>query len=327
MLTHTHRRSHASLPDEVEALQTDVMRFMAIICMCLVVVFALVKSIPVSNVDNMPELTKTSAFLEDEISALEALVKKLDNQIVELEKKIELRQKALEELSGDLKEGRTALRALQSELALTLRRISQARKEKEKAGEKAREAREELNKKMQQLDVINSYVVKGWEAAHKAKKTVEAAKKHLEDTLKKKTVKQKDKSAPPKKVPQQYSPKKKGFTLKFFSNEALNHLLAVDGRVKLYLIAGGRNWLLTGPGGRWKFVPSNAPGYIYEMDFGTVPYDILKAGEKVVAAFGKGALIYGVTLPSDIRGNLGHYMADRQGGDLIIHKNGMVTCE
>lgn len=49
-------------PDEVEALQTDVMRFMAILGSCLMVIFALVKTIPMAPPDTRPmiEAPRTS---------------------------------------------------------------------------------------------------------------------------------------------------------------------------------------------------------------------------------------------------------------------------
>ena len=42
--------------DEVEALQTDVMRFMAILGFCLMVIFALVQSIPTHKADSPPNI-------------------------------------------------------------------------------------------------------------------------------------------------------------------------------------------------------------------------------------------------------------------------------
>ena len=38
--------SGATLSNDVEMLQTDVMRFFAILCLCLMAIFALVKALP-----------------------------------------------------------------------------------------------------------------------------------------------------------------------------------------------------------------------------------------------------------------------------------------
>jgi hypothetical protein len=49
-------RPGAGGPDEVEALQTDVMRFMAILGFCLMVIFALVKTMPMAPPDSGPRI-------------------------------------------------------------------------------------------------------------------------------------------------------------------------------------------------------------------------------------------------------------------------------
>jgi len=49
-------RPGARGPDEVEALQTDVMRFMAILGFCLMVIFALVKTMPMAPPDSRPKI-------------------------------------------------------------------------------------------------------------------------------------------------------------------------------------------------------------------------------------------------------------------------------
>jgi hypothetical protein len=50
--------------DEVEALQTDVMRFMAILGFCLMVVFALVKSMPMAPPDSRPRIDKPDSVAQ-----------------------------------------------------------------------------------------------------------------------------------------------------------------------------------------------------------------------------------------------------------------------
>ena len=49
-------RPGAGGTDEVEALQTDVMRFMAILGFCLMVIFALVKTMPMAPPDSRPRI-------------------------------------------------------------------------------------------------------------------------------------------------------------------------------------------------------------------------------------------------------------------------------
>jgi len=229
------QRKLGNYPDEVEALQTDVMRFLAIICMCLMIVFSLVQSIPVSSRKNKPELSNKT-LIKDEVKALE---------------------EAAAELTGKITYQKSD---------------NKIQKQVEKAPKKE-------NKK------ISS------------------------------------------------SSRKKGFSLRFASNPILEHLLNPNQinpnqGVKLYLFAGGKYWVLK-PGNsmKWKFVYSKPPKYLYDMDLITVPYGIKKAGKKVVAAFGKGQMKYGVTLSSDIRNELSSLMSKHEGGDLVILKNGKVALE
>lgn len=81
-------------PDEAEALQTDVMRFMAILGLCLMVVFALVQSIPVSQTDATPKLAT--------ISTLEQKNVQLQEKLKELQKENQILTKKIEEKKTDL---------------------------------------------------------------------------------------------------------------------------------------------------------------------------------------------------------------------------------
>ena len=65
-----------SWSDDVEMLQTDVMRFFAILCLCLMAIFALVKALPMASPVEAPtileptNLKSDSQVLQEEIAAL-----------------------------------------------------------------------------------------------------------------------------------------------------------------------------------------------------------------------------------------------------------------
>ena len=66
------RRRHARLPPAVgaaggdtEALQTDVMRFMAIIGLCLMAVFALVQGIPVQEQGKLVQPSQAAGIRQE----------------------------------------------------------------------------------------------------------------------------------------------------------------------------------------------------------------------------------------------------------------------
>jgi hypothetical protein len=50
--------SNPSLFDDAEMLQTDVMRFFAILCLCLMAIFALVKTLPMAPPDTGPAIVE-----------------------------------------------------------------------------------------------------------------------------------------------------------------------------------------------------------------------------------------------------------------------------
>lgn len=58
----------SSEPDEMEALQSDVMRFMAILGLCLMIIFALVQSLPQSSTDGkIPKDLTVTASVEESV--------------------------------------------------------------------------------------------------------------------------------------------------------------------------------------------------------------------------------------------------------------------
>ena len=67
-------RGSPALLDDAEMLQTDVMRFFAILCLCLMAIFALVKALPIAP----PEATPTIVEPPDLKAEAQALQKKID---------------------------------------------------------------------------------------------------------------------------------------------------------------------------------------------------------------------------------------------------------
>ena len=69
-MSYYSRRRQSGSESEIEALQTDVMRFIAILGICLMVIFALVQALPVSSNTNQPDLMNKD-LLEHQIEDLE----------------------------------------------------------------------------------------------------------------------------------------------------------------------------------------------------------------------------------------------------------------
>ena len=86
MIHHGIRQTRGMAKDDAEALQTDVMRFLAIICMCLMIVFSLVPSIPVNQAAGRPKIL-TGVTLERELPVREVKAHRMGKTIPELEQK------------------------------------------------------------------------------------------------------------------------------------------------------------------------------------------------------------------------------------------------
>lgn len=81
----TNRRRPGGGPDDPSAtLETDVMRFVAILALCLVVIFALVQSLPLSSEKNRTSSKNRKEVLETELVKLEQRADNLKSEVLVL---------------------------------------------------------------------------------------------------------------------------------------------------------------------------------------------------------------------------------------------------
>lgn len=379
------QRKSGVASDEAEALQTDVMRFLAIICMCLMIVFSLVQSLPVSSRENRPRM-QDAGLLVQEIAALEERAQQLSRDIamlaqakarhekhvatmivnlkqaeadlanLEEKKKMQARQiarktqalsavenrlmKAREDMADFHAQTSAAHRQLakqQADLDAVQRLISISRARLAAAEQSARNAQQELRKNFEQA-ALKEEAVRREEEKKAAAAAREAAEKERITALKQQAaqqaaaIRERQREREARKTPAAETadppPEKRGFSLSFASNSALDYLLTIHDGVSLYLLAGGSGWQLgRDKSGTYRFFKSPVPGQLYDMDSRTVPEKIQRAGRKVVAAFGKGRSAYGVQLTPPMQSKISHLMATHERGDLIIAKNGDISIE
>ena len=80
-------QSNPSLFDDAEMLQTDVMRFFAILCLCLMAIFALVKTLPMAPPDTGPAIVepadqkKTVKLLQKKLAALKEKLAEMQTRV------------------------------------------------------------------------------------------------------------------------------------------------------------------------------------------------------------------------------------------------------
>jgi len=323
------------------------MRFLAIICMCLMIVFSLVQSMPMAETKNRPRIKNRDMLVQD-VQNLEERANRLTQQLKILENRIQQKQQALDRTARDMA---LKIEKTQDHLAAVRTMVRDARKKAGQYREFAQDARQALAKTRLDLDHTTRLVQQGRQKlklaaidmarAQKALKALEIQKKKAErpapapaqvPKTKASKIKQSQAPLPPASknsiLEEPVREEKEGFSLGFRSNRDLMDLLKHGERAGLFLLSGNKSWKLTvSPAGRVFFEPSGVPGQFYEMDRPTVPESIIRAGKKVVAAFGPGDVTYGVTLSPDITHRFKALMKGKKGGDLVISSTGQVELD
>ena len=315
-----------SWSDDVEMLQTDVMRFFAILCLCLMAIFALVKALPMASPVEAPtileptNLKSDSQVLQEEIAALK---KKLS----EAQTQVQSARIAAEKSSAQ------AQRAEKTEQAL-LARVVKARRDLEMVSQSLSDTQRNIEARESKLakivkDITDKRLIRAELSAqiHKEKQnlasirtTLDQAEEKLARNLDRK---QALKDSPPETMPQP-APSQKALSLRFASDAVLEALI-VQGRVNFYAIAGQRAWQLKLPGGRPVYTSANSPREIYEMETPTVPSEYASAFHRQVAAFGRHTVTWGVTLPAETISSINQVIESGKGGDLVILTDGKVS--
>ncbi|MCG8684844.1 MAG: hypothetical protein MI892_08215 [Desulfobacterales bacterium] len=358
------QRGRNAAGSESEVLQTDIMRFFAIICLCLMIIFALVQSLPVSETIIKPKI-HSKQLLEQQVSQLEQKADMLNQVLMSLKAEVATKEEILKETARALKKKPTRVETLdriakekEKNLEETKRLFSvvndlvhEAKAQKKKIHSLTLEAKKKLAKEKGILDRTSQLIAKGKDrlgmmektlekmkqtvaVLEKQKAALEAGKKELKNPAAepkppvKSAVSQDPVGTASQKAPVQAHDKKEGFSLGFKSNQDLMHLLKQGKTVQFFMLSGERAWLLlVHPSGSVSFVSAKAPATLYTMVRSTVPEKIILAGRKVVAAFGKAELVYGVTLTSEITAQFGRLMQGKKGGDLVIDSRRRVSLE
>jgi Skp family chaperone for outer membrane proteins len=318
-------QSDPSLFDDAELLQTDVMRFFAILCLCLMAIFALVKTLPMAPPDTGPAIVEP-ADLKAEAKLLQKKIAALKEKLEEMQSRILAATAAAEHASAQ------AIKAAKTEEAVR-DQVAKVKQELEKASQTLGDTRREIEARESNLVLILEDIADKRRVRAELKTQIENENRGLEkirDKIEQVQVKldqnhqpdQKPIKKPPGVTPPQ-EPAQEGFTLRFASDEALATLIS-DGKVSFYAIAGKNAWRLKLSGGRPGYIAAEFPRKIYEMETPTVPIDYATVFQRQIAAFGRPTLTWGVTLPGRMTDSINLMVKGRKGGDLIITADGQV---
>lgn len=297
---------------ETEALQTDVLRFLAILGFCLMAVFALVQAIPVTSDTRGP--------------LIESLKKRIESQNAEIAQL----KKENERLKAAFASAKAAVREEEKEQDLR-KAFGQALARLEEMRERLSGLeRENLSRETNEENLRRRL-----EERSRAIKRVQEEKAELEELLREKAADAAKVSAPkPKPEPQpdtsedRAEPKKEGGLYVAFASDGVFLDLLRAGRIKMFIriVNADQVFQVSHKGGEFDFSTGSPAGGLdlWELGEDTVPDSLLKAfSDWTTLASKKKMLIVG--LPSDISRQIRSRVSE--GGRLIIMSGGKVRRE
>ena len=329
-----HRRRHAKYPStsaaagsDTDALQTDVMRFMSIIGLCLMAVFALVQGIPLQE-PGKPAQPSQPARLREEISLqqqqvreLQAELQILKSSMVRTRQHLTSAKEQLQQANGQAQQAREERDQLESRLENLGQQLEQQR-------QALADIEQDARQKEQNLDKLRQRLLNTQRQLDHSRTEIEALQRQSQQPAVTPVIKR---QAPPVPVPEAVPtpvPKpataRQGFTLRFESDAALDRLVAA-GSVSLYAMAGQQAWRLSMTTGRPAAAQVSFPRWFHEMSVATVPAHYSRSLED--AAPGQSSVVWGVQLPAAAKQAIASLTRQRQGGALLIRGDGQVVPE
>ncbi len=294
---------------DTDALQTDVMRFMSILGLCLMAVFALVQAIPLQETEapspdpdrKQPVSEPTERQAPDPV--LQANLDNLMAQIHNAETRKLFAQRALS--------------STQQQLTSVINQTEQARNERQLLEIELDDLQHRIDRKRDSLASAESE-----KSRLKTAQPQRVEKRiRIDDVSRRTSILKKP---PPATV--HGDDTKKGFTLRFASNEALERLVASKS-VSLYAMHNKKAWRLSVDNGRPAFSSAAFPGWFHEMASSTVPARYVSALNSSISPGERSQVTWGVQLPPATKRQITSLTGNVQGGTLIIHADGGVTLE
>ncbi|MCP4625979.1 MAG: hypothetical protein GY850_21080 [bacterium] len=316
----------AALSNDVEMLQTDVMRFFAILCLCLMAIFALVKALPMSPPEDRPTITEPSDLKAD-AQSLQVQIATLKKKLAKSRTQIQSAAAAAEQASiqaqkaaENEKEIITRLAHRQRELKAVDHSLDQTRRKIKLSELKLAGIVNDIDKKQQISSALKSQIKNETNNLKKMQITLDRAN----EKMAKSPTENIKSSESLSETGSHKESAREGFILRFASDKALQALILRE-KVKFYAAAGNKAWQLSLNGGRPGYIALSNPPRLYEMESTTVPPDYMAAFQRQVAAFGRTTVTWGVTLPAQTAASINRLIKGQKGGDLVIMPDGEVV--
>jgi ABC-type transporter Mla subunit MlaD len=300
------------------------MRFMSIIGLCLMAVFALVQGIPVQEQGKpaQPAQAAQLARLREEIRAQQQQLQELQAELHALQAEkdrtqqvLTVAQQHLEQLAGQTQQARAQRDRLAAQLADLDRQLEQGHTV-------LADIEQAATRKEQDLAELRGTLLHTQAQLDHSRREIEALQRPPRQQPAKPVVAKQPPPAPAAIA----VPARQGFVLRFASDAALDRLVAA-GRVKLYGMADRQAWQLSMAAGRPAVAQTTFPGWFHEMSAVTVPEHYIHSLENAADDPGPSTVVWGVQLPAPTRAAIASLTRGQQGGALVIQDDGQVTLE
>jgi septal ring factor EnvC (AmiA/AmiB activator) len=305
---------------DIDALQTDVMRFLSIIGLCLMAMFALVQVIPVTE-PGKPSPAAQAARLREDIRAQQQRLRALQTALQALRTAgqsarddLAAARQDLARVSGQARETRHARDRMQAELDRLDRQLESARRTLAELDTQSRE-------KSQDLEALRGRLQETREHLERGRRTIASLERQA--VQRRQTMPEVRPRPTPPETP---APRRQGFSLRFASATALDRLVSA-GTVRLYGMAGQAAWRLTLAAGEPVARKTAYPRWYHEMSAATVPAHYLRGLAAADEGPGASRVVWGVQLPADMRAAITARTRGREGGELVIRTDGQVHLE
>ncbi|MGD8957100.1 MAG: hypothetical protein PVJ03_07180 [Chromatiaceae bacterium] len=316
-----HPSTSGAAGSDTDALQTDVMRFMSIIGLCLMAVFALVQAIPMQDQPKTGLAVQAARLREDvrmkqlEAERLQAMLQALHADMQRTRRSLAAAEQDHDQVTDLTRRAREEHDRLQAEMQVLERQLAWGRRQLTEIEQSAVQRRQDLARLNERLMGVQE--------------TLQDGRRRLAELKRRATQAAPDPAPATRQVPvpaAKPSPERRGFTLRFVSDEALDRLVSA-GSVILYAMKDGRAWRLSLGAGGAAAVQQPFPGWFHEMSAATVPEHYIRGLNKAPDGPGMSAIVWGVQLPASTRDAIASLTQGRPGGELVIRGDGRVLLE
>lgn len=322
----------ADFDSDAELLQTDVMRFVAMLGIVLMAIFALVQSLPFTSRDPRPKIESQAALRQD-LASLEAYVETRRDELRRLQAEIAaalaLKDRLVQQSAAVLARLENALeqaKTVDLDLIEDRRELARIRQDLDRENQalgslraRTEDKREDLRRTQVRIAVLSEQVraAEARRAARIEGQKAEQAQQPAQETRA---------AAAPAEPEAAAEVPKRGFTLKFESESAFDRLVA-ENSVAFYALAGAHSWRASRVGRVTRFAGAQAPKRYYEMTQATVPESYIRSFRIVAAIHGKDAVTWAVVLPEPLMRAIERQVENKTGADIVIRENGSIRLE